>query len=238
MNRLHEFVEIGVYARALALLSRPYVRQVSGMENVPPERGNVIFIANHNSVLDSVLLTPHLVMRTGSIVHIFGDRGAWEQNLFRTSVSRLIVNGILVDRGNPRDVRRGLKRCVATLRDGGRVLAFPEGTRGVPEEIGEFKEGVYFIAFHAQATIVPVALVNMSVLLHKGKRFPNLIGALSQLSINVGPGIDYADYEYYRRRPREFCAFLRGKVCQLYREAQRDGPGTGGSGDPVAVLVG
>jgi len=242
MNRLYELVEINVYARTLTLLSRPYLRRVSGMENVPAERGNVIFIANHNSLLDSLLLTPRLVLRARSVVYIFGDRGTWKRNMLRGSVSRLMANGILVDRSDPKDVRRGLKRCITTLKDGGRVLIFPEGTRGVPEEIGEFKEGVYLVAFRARATIVPVALVNVSVLSHKGKRFPSLLGALSRLSINVGPGIGYAEYGRYRKRPEQFCAFLRGRVCELYRQAEGDGPGgyssSGGSGDHVAAFVG
>lgn len=120
-----------------------------------------------------------------------------------------------MDRDDPEDVRRGLHDCIRKLREGGVVLIFPEGTRGIPDNIAEFKKGIYMIAFRSRATIVPVYLMNVGLLSYKGKRFPSRFKALFKLSINVGSEIGYAEYSPYRKKPDEFCEYLRERVSQL-----------------------
>ncbi len=213
--RVYEFVHRYIYSRILMILFRPYFREYRGFENIPRAKGNIIFIANHNSLLDSFLLTPYLILRTQKIVYILGDRRVWKSNPLYGFISRITGNGILMDRDDPEDVRRGLHDCIRKLREGGVVLIFPEGTRGIPDNIAEFKRGIYMIAFRSRATIVPVYLMNVGLLSYKGKRFPSRFKALFKLSINVGSEIGYAEYSPYRKKPDEFCEYLRERVSQL-----------------------
>ena len=216
MMRVYEFVHRYIYATIVMILFRPYFRAYRGFENIPRKKGNTIFIANHDSLLDTFLLLPYLILRTRKIVYILGDRNTWKNNPFYAFVSRITSNGsILMDRDDPEDVSKGLHDCIKKLRAGGFVLIFPEGTRGIPHNIAEFKKGIYVVAFRSKATIVPVYLMNVSLLSYKGKRFPNCFKALFKLSIHVGSEIDYAEYSPYRKKPDEFCEYLRERVSQL-----------------------
>ena len=214
--KLYESITKNVYARALAILSRPYFRDYRNFDNIPRRKGNVIFIANHNSLLDSFLLTPHLILRTGKIVYILGDRKVWRSNLFYRFITRMMCNAILMDRDKPSDVARALVECARRLKKGGILLIFPEGTRGIPNNIAQFKSGIYAIAFRAQSSIVPIYLGNVPLLSYKGKRFPGLFRARFRLSINVGSEIGYTEYSSYKGRRSKFCQYLREKVSGLH----------------------
>jgi len=197
------------------ILFRAYFREYRGFENIPRGKGNVIFMSNHNSLLDSFLLIPYLALKTQKVIYILGDKKAWKKNPFYAFIIRFVGNSILMDRDDPKSIERGLHDCIRKLKEGGIVLLFPEGTRGIPDDIAEFKKGLYLIAFRSRAIIVPIYLMNVSLLSHKGKRFPGLVKALFKLSINVGSENGYAAYSPYKGRPDEFCEYFRERVSQL-----------------------
>lgn len=58
--------------------------------------------------------------------------------------------------------------CVATLRTGGSLIVFPEGTRSIPNQPLALKRGAAQIALAARADPVPVTLVCSPATLYKG----------------------------------------------------------------------
>ena len=217
---LFELIHKYVFIRIIVILLRPYLRECKGKDNIPRGKGNVIFIANHNSLIDSFLLAPYLVLGTSKVVYILGDKKVWKSNLFYTLISRVAGNAILMDRNDPENISHVLTECIKKLRSGEVMLLFPEGTRGIPNNIAPFQKGIYVTAFRAKSTIVPIYLKNVHILSYKGKRFPGILKALFKISINIGSGIEYNEYSLYRNRSDDFCEYLRGKILELSHELE------------------
>lgn len=137
--------------------------RITGLENVPS--GPVIFVANHSSHADTVVLLKAL--RKYRIAP-----AAAEDYFFRNRMvgflSALMIGAFpFPRRGSP-----GLSRAHALIVRGWSVLMFPEGTRSKDGAIGPFKPGVVALASRARVPVIPIGLSGTTEILPKGKRFP------------------------------------------------------------------
>ena len=120
------------------------------------EPGGMIIAANHPSMLDALLIVARLhngvcVMKAELMRNVFLGAGA--------RLARYIRN----------DSPRGMIRsAVADLRDGGRLVMFPEGTRTVRQPVNEFRPGLTLIAHLAKVPIQTVVIETNSAYLSKG----------------------------------------------------------------------
>ncbi len=116
----------------------------------------LIFVANHPTMLDALLLVAHLprsacIMKAALMKNIFLGAGA--------RLARYIRN----------DSARGMVRlAVEDLRTGGQLVIFPEGTRTADGRLNDFRPGVTLIAKRAQASIQTVFLDTDTPYLGKG----------------------------------------------------------------------
>ncbi len=121
--------------------------RVVGRENVP-KRGAFIFVSNHASYFDPILL--------GTSLH----RGLYymaRESLFWKPFSRWVmrqVHAFPVKR-NSGDLG-AIKQAIAILKDGKPLVMFPEGTRSKDRNLRPAKPGIGFIASKACAPVVPV----------------------------------------------------------------------------------
>ena len=116
----------------------------------------VIFVANHPTMLDALLLVAHLpksacIMKASLMKNIFLGAGARLAHYIRNDSARVMV-----------------RLAVDDLRDGGQLVIFPEGTRTVNAPLNEFLPGVTLIAKLAQAPIQTVFIDTDSPYLGKG----------------------------------------------------------------------
>jgi 1-acyl-sn-glycerol-3-phosphate acyltransferase len=107
------------------------------------ERG-IIFVANHPTMLDALLLVAHLprsacIMKADLMRNIFLGAGA--------RLARYICND---------SARAMIRLAVQDLRRGGQLVIFPEGTRTVDPQLNKFRPGVTLISKLAQAPIQTV----------------------------------------------------------------------------------
>ena len=115
-------------------------------------RGPVVYVANHQSMLDIPVLTLAI--------------GAPFVFVARAGLGRLPVVGavlrrsrcVLVDRGAPGGAEAALDQAAARLAAGEAVLFFPEGTRSYGAELGAFYPGAFRLAVRAGVPVVPVAV--------------------------------------------------------------------------------
>nr|WP_246294762.1 lysophospholipid acyltransferase family protein [Schlegelella koreensis] len=120
------------------------------------EPGGLIVAANHPSMLDAVILTARLprgvcVMKAELMRNVFLGAGA--------RLARYICND------SPRAL---IRDAAATLREGGQLVLFPEGTRTVSGPIDPFRPGITRIAQLAQVPIQTVIIETDSPYLRKG----------------------------------------------------------------------
>ncbi len=141
------------------LLLRPLLRlvfgvNVRGREHLR-ELERFILVANHNSHMDALLLYSILPARRILTTYPVAARDYFARSRAVFTLMERLFDPIWVDR----DHRPGeaLEEMSRRLEAGGSVLIFPEGTRGEPGRMGEFKAGVgQLVARHPDVPVVPV----------------------------------------------------------------------------------
>ncbi len=135
-------------SRAFADLARHHGLEIE-VAGEPP-RWPCVLVANHLSYMDPIALLSLLPARPVCK----GEVGRWP---FIGQVAR--VRGVLlVDRACPWSGARVLRRAIAELRAGGRVLVFPEGTTTRGDQVLPFRRGIFGAARLAEVPIVPVTI--------------------------------------------------------------------------------
>ncbi len=94
-----------------------------------------------------------------------------------------LASSVFIDRKNPREGIRTIRKTVKFIKSGYPILIFPEGTRSDNGEIGHFKNGGFKVAIDAKAKIIPVTLKGTyeiqnkkSIKVNKNKNIKIIIG--------------------------------------------------------------
>lgn len=128
-----------------------YRVQIIGKENVPLE-GPVIFCGNHKTYLDP----PLIVVTAGRHMRFMAKEELRKNPLF--AFLGVLFEGIYVKRDS-KDIAP-LKTALKTLKSGGCIGLFPEGTRnGFDKNDGAIKNGAAYMALKTGAQIVPIGIV-------------------------------------------------------------------------------
>lgn len=138
-----------------------------------PKKGPAIIAANHNSHLDTVVLMSLYPLK---MLHRLRPVAAADYFLRSTWLSWFTQNIIgIVPIERRRSERTGdpLAALVKTLEAGDILIFFPEGSRGEPEKLSEFKSGIAHLAErYPNATVTPVFLRGLGKILPKGDFLP------------------------------------------------------------------
>lgn len=149
--------------------------RVKGAEHLITE-GPVLVVSNHQSFLD-----PPLIGNLYQTEMVYLAR----KTLF-TPVTEWLYsrwNAIPVDQERP-DMA-SLKTIIRKLKEGWRVLVFPEGTRTVDGSLGEAAPGVGLIAVKSGAVIQPVRIDGAHRALPRGSAWIRF----ARITVTVGPPI-------------------------------------------------
>lgn len=144
-----------------------------------PQQGPAIIAANHNSHLDILaLLAMFPLGRVPRVQPVAATDYFYKSRWLRWFSTRL-VGVIPVARNNGQLTNNDpLEECYRALAAGQVLIVFPEGTRGQPEQLGELKSGIWYLARRfPQAPIIPVFMAGM------GKSMPR--GAPLAVPLNV-----------------------------------------------------
>jgi 1-acyl-sn-glycerol-3-phosphate acyltransferase len=136
--------------------------EITGLENVPAE-GGYVYAANHQSLLDILILGASLK----------GDfKWGAKRSLMRVPFlgwHLRLAGHVLVDRSRgTRGAAETILRFQRVLDSGKPLLLFPEGTRSPDGEVKPFKTGGFRAAVRAGVPVVPVALEGTASIMHKG----------------------------------------------------------------------
>lgn len=173
--------------------------EIEGAENLRRERP-AIFIFNHQSLLDSLVLA-HLLRND---VVALCKREMADNPVVGPMLRQ--VDTIFVDR-NEQDQRKVLQQARRVLDSGRSLVIAPEGTRSTLGDIQPFKHGAFFMARRAGVPIVPIVLHNVKDALPKGAR---LIRPAT-IRVTVLPPVQPADMGSVRQA----CEELEERYMQL-----------------------
>lgn len=152
-----------------------------------PRTGPAILVANHNSHLDTLVLMSLFPL---SMVHhlrpLADEQYFLEQNRCLAWFSRRVIDIIPVRRQPiaaiadcpARGIARSsfcdhhsfLQACDTALGQNDILILYPEGSRGQPESLTEFKSGIAHLAkHHPTVPIIPIFLHGLGKALPKGE---------------------------------------------------------------------
>ena len=155
-----------------------YRAKIVGTKNIPKD-GALVFCGNHRSFLDPPLIE---VTCKRDDTRFIAKREL-TKNKFLAFLGRLF-EAILVDR-NDKDVA-ALKESLKTLKSGGCIAVFPEGTRNGLEKGEKVKDGAAFFALNSDAKVIPVGI--------KGGLKP-----FQKAVITYGEPLDFSEYKATRK---------------------------------------
>lgn len=170
---------IAQFIERLLLVSARLLLASNRSTNSPVQR---IYVANHASHLDAVLLLSSLPACLRRRTRPVAAAEYWTTNPLRRYLIHSIFRGVLV--GRDRAQLNPLEPAADALRHGDSLIYFPEGTRGPGGVLLPLKPGIFHLArWFPSIDIVPVWIDNSYRILPKGFAIPVPL----QCSITFGP---------------------------------------------------
>jgi long-chain acyl-CoA synthetase len=159
--------------------------KVSGREHLETMHGPVIFVANHQSNLDTPAIMASLprywryrlapaMWKEYFDAHFFPDRhriGERWGNSILYGLLTVLFNAFPIPQFET-GTRQSLRYIGELVEEGWSILIFPEGERTLTGEIGVFYPGVAMIASRMRVPVVPIRLVGLDRILPRGTTRP------------------------------------------------------------------
>jgi 1-acyl-sn-glycerol-3-phosphate acyltransferase len=174
-----------------------------------------IITPNHSSHMDTMAVFSSLPLRLVNRVFAVAAMDYFYRNSFIASGSRLIANVIPLDRTGVE--KEGLRLALFKLKQDCSVLIFPEGTRSVTGEMGQFKKGAIILSREARLPIIPAYISGTLKSMPKSVKFPRP----EKIDIFYGEPL------YFWRKPlddlnnQDAASFLEQRVTELRRDIGR-----------------
>jgi perosamine synthetase len=129
-----------------------FLSEGTGMENIP--EGPCFIAPNHESILDPFLVLSYLDKQTLKNTFSYAKKDHAKSWFRRYLASH--ANVIIMDLS--KDLKNSILKMAKVVKQGKKILLFPEGTRTKNGEIGEFKITYAILSTKLNIPIVPVAI--------------------------------------------------------------------------------
>ena len=197
------------------LFVRPVVLVLLGLNIRHRERlpasGPAILVANHNSHLDTMVLMTLFPMRMLKLLRPVAAQDYFFGNRWLKWFSLKIIGIIPLDRATKRTGEHPLAAISESLEREEIVILFPEGSRGEPEHMGEFKAGICHLSrLHPNVPVLPIYMHGL------GKSLPRGETLLVPFFCDVFVGTPLA----WCGDKNEFLALITGQMNELAAEGQ------------------
>ncbi len=125
--------------------------KIEGYDKVKEVQGPIIFIANHLSNADGLILNE--ILKDRNPIFVAGVK--LSDNNFTKNGIRYVKTIPIKPNSADKDA---INKIVQTLKTGGNIMMFPEGTRSRTRKMIEGKKGLLLIAKLSKAKIVPIGI--------------------------------------------------------------------------------
>ena len=144
---------LGPIVRSVRGVFRLFFRfEGKGMEHIP--EGPCFFAPNHESKLDAFLVLSYLDKPTLRNTFSYAKKDHVKSGIRKYLASR--TNVIVMDLS--KDLKHSIQKMAEVVKQGKKILIFPEGTRTQNGKIGKFKKTYTILSTELNIPIVPVAI--------------------------------------------------------------------------------
>jgi 1-acyl-sn-glycerol-3-phosphate acyltransferase len=194
MRRVRAALQSSLMFPALSSFCRLTVRDRDHLDSLG---GPAVFVANHVSALDAVVMAEALPprYRHRSVVVAAADsifKRKWEARL-----AQVTVDAFPIPRGG--GARPHLEYLKDLLRKKWSVIIFPEGRLTVTGAIGTFRKGAAILAMDAGVPVVPAYVDGMFEVMPRFRRVPRP----GHVTVTFGPALaaePHDDYDTFTAR--------------------------------------
>ncbi len=144
---------------------------VQGRERIKGIKGAAVFVANHCSALDGVIMVEALPRKFRNRSFLVAAADSIFKRKWEAKLAQVTVNAFPIPRGG--GARPALDQLKEHLRKHWSVIIFPEGRLSVTGAIGTFKKGAAILAIDAGVPIVPAYIDGMYQVLPRFRRMPH-----------------------------------------------------------------
>ena len=138
-----------------------------------PKQGPAIIVANHNSHLDTLVLMTLAPKKLLYKVHPVAAMDYFCKNPLCSWLSKNLLNIIPIKRKKTHPGEDLLQPCYQALKQQKILILYPEGTRGEPEKMGEFKSGIArLVEKFPHVPVTPVYMHGLGKTLPRGSFLP------------------------------------------------------------------
>lgn len=136
----------------------------TGLSNIEGN-GPFIFAPNHQSYLD-IWVSLYVLPRN---FRFLAKESLFKWPFIGWHLTR--AGHIPIAREDSKSGAKSLLNAVKKIKNGTNVLIFPEGTRGKPNTLGEFKKGAFLLAAKTGVPLIPIIMRNTANLFPGGSFF-------------------------------------------------------------------
>jgi 1-acyl-sn-glycerol-3-phosphate acyltransferase len=198
------------------LMARPVVTGLDRLEALEARGGPAIFVANHNSHLDTTLLLStipekwrHKTVVAAAADYFFTTRA-------KSALSALAIGAIPMDR--TRIGRRSADLAAGLLEDGWSLVIFPEGGRSPDGWAQDFRGGAAYLSLRTGRPVVPVHLEGTRRVWEPGSSVPVPVKRSERVHVTFGAPMSPT----YGEDSRRFAARIEAAVAALADEWRTD----------------
>ncbi len=164
---------------------------IEGRENLKELKGPAIFIGNHSSHLDSLVLLHSLPERYKRRLTFGGAADRWFLKGRKGYAKQGWYNSLAL---NTFPVRRGAGSATLDypkwlLDRKWSVMIFPEGTRSSTGKMGKFRHGVSILALDRKVPVVPIYMEGLAAIRPKGAA----AAGRGPVTVKIGKPLHFAE---------------------------------------------